>query len=85
MPKGAEHIKLMRITIREDFSMTMADAVLEELKKAVEWLDNHFTISADKMIELSAHMLGRNISKFDSKILRDLTGAYSADQQIKPC
>lgn len=85
MPKGAEHIKLMRITIREDFSMTMADAVLEELDKAVEWLDNHFTISAEKMTELAGHMLGRSISKFDSKIMRDLTGVYSAEQQIKPC
>jgi hypothetical protein len=85
MPKGAEHIKLMRITIREDFSMTMADAVVEELNKAVEWLDNHFTISSEKMTELAGRMLGRNISKFDSKIMRDLTGVFSIDQQIKPC
>ncbi len=85
MPKGAEHIKLMRITIREDFSMTMADAVLEELNKSIEWLDTHFTISSEKMTAMAQRMLGRNISRFDSKIIRDLTGVFPADQQIKPC
>ena len=85
MPKGAEHIKLMRITIREDFSMSMADEIVDELNKAVLWLDNHFTISADKMTELANHMLGRRISKFDSKIMRDLTGVFSPESAIKPC
>jgi len=85
LPEGVEHMKLMRITIREDFSMTMADAVLEELEKAVDWLDHHFTMSAETMTELAEHMLGRTLSRFDTKIMRDLNSVFSAGQQIKPC
>lgn len=39
-PKGAEKVKMMRITIREDFSMAMAEQVMEALKQAVAWLDS---------------------------------------------
>lgn len=49
MPEGAEHVKLMRITIREDFSMTMADLVIKKLIECIEWLDNHFTISKEQL------------------------------------
>lgn len=78
-------MKLMRITIREDFSMTMVDAVLEELEKAVEWLDHHFTMDIDKVTQFANRVLNRKFSRFDSKIMRELTGDLSADQQIKPC
>ena len=43
MPKGTDKRMMMRITIREDFSLTMADEVVTGLKKAVEWLETHFT------------------------------------------
>jgi len=78
-------MKLMRITIREDFSITMTDAVLEELEKAVEWLDTHYTMDADKVNQLASRVLNRKFSRFDSKIMRELTGDISADQQITPC
>lgn len=40
MPRGAEKHKMMRITIREDLSLEMADAVLAELDKAVQHLES---------------------------------------------
>ena len=74
-PKGAEHIKMMRITIREDFSMTMAEQVVKELNHAVDWLDNHFTITSTEL----AKLLNRQMSRMDSRLLHDLSAL------IKPC
>jgi len=79
MPKGAEQIKLMRITIREDFSMTMATQVIVELKKAVDWLENHFTLSRQDVANIASGMLGRSISRMDSQVLREMTVV------VKPC
>ena len=73
------HVKLMRITIREDFSMTMADQVIQKLKEAVEWLDNHFTNSKDELNELATQQVGRTFGRLDSKVLRSVTDF------IKPC
>lgn len=42
MPKGTDKRKMMRITIREDFSVAMADEVVAGLDKAVAWLETHF-------------------------------------------
>lgn len=39
MPKGAEQLKLLRVTIREDFSMSMADSFLKSLTNALAHLD----------------------------------------------
>lgn len=79
MPKGAEDVKLMRITIREDFSMSMADEVLAELHKAVDWLENHFTLSRDEVTSLTEGLLGRKFSRMDTQIIRDITALQ------KPC
>lgn len=49
MPKGAETVKMMRVTLREDFSMSMADQVIQSLKKAVAWLDDNH---AQKIIKV---------------------------------
>lgn len=45
MPKGAEEIKMLRIVVREDFSLAMADHVLDSLQRAIQWLDAHVTVS----------------------------------------
>lgn len=39
MPAGAEEVRLLRVTIREDFSMSMADQFLKSLANAVTHLD----------------------------------------------
>jgi S-adenosylmethionine synthetase len=79
MPEGAEHVKLMRITIREDFSMTMADQVIKKLVESVEWLDNHFTISKDDLNDMASKALGRQFKRMDSKVL----GSFG--ELLKPC
>lgn len=73
MPEGAEHVKLMRITIREDFSMTMADQVIAKLIECVEWLDNHFTVSKDDLDKIAKKTWGRTFSRMDSNVLVDFT------------
>ena len=45
MPKGAQDVKMMRVTIREDFSITMADQVIETLRQAVAWLDANMKVA----------------------------------------
>ena len=75
MPNGAESVTCMRITIREDFSRTMAEFVVKELVNAVAWLDNHFTLSKESVTKL----LGHNISRLDSSIIKDVT------ELLRPC
>mmetsp|Transcript_12795 Transcript_12795/g.36634 ORF Transcript_12795/g.36634 Transcript_12795/m.36634 type:complete len:502 (-) Transcript_12795:57-1562(-) len=75
MPEGAEHVKLMRITIREDFSMTMAERVISKLIECIEWLDNHFTISKEQL----ESTLGRSVSRMDSNII------VAVEDLIRPC
>jgi hypothetical protein len=74
------HIKVMRITIREDFSISMADAVLESLYKAIGWLDTHFTFQASELTELAQDALHRKFSRLDSEIVKDLKNII-----VKPC
>ncbi len=75
MPEGAEDIKLMRITIREDFSMTMADQVIQKLIECIAWLDTHFTLSKDQLEQ----SIGRTVSRLDSKVL------VAVEDLIRPC
>jgi glutamate decarboxylase len=46
MPKGAEKYTMMRVTIREDFSMSMADQLLDTLRDTVAWLDQNIKASS---------------------------------------
>lgn len=46
MPKGADKHTMMRVTIREDFSMSMADQLLDTLRETVEWLDKNIKASS---------------------------------------
>ena len=42
MAPKASHVQLLRAVIREDMSMTMADALLKDIKHALAYLDAHF-------------------------------------------
>jgi len=65
----------MRITIREDFSMTMADQVIQKLIECIAWLDTHFTLSKDQLEQ----SIGRTVSRLDSKVL------VAVEDLIRPC
>lgn len=82
MPAGAEEVKLMRITIREDFSMSMASAVVGELKGAVDWLEKHFTLTREDMELLAGVALGKKMSRLDSSLMSGLKGEKVV---VKPC
>jgi hypothetical protein len=75
----------MRITIREDFSMSMADQVMEDLHSSVEWLDTHFTVTKEQLTNLTKAVLGRKLSRMDSMVLSELTAGPSGSKVLKPC
>lgn len=52
MPHGAEQHKMMRITIREDLSLDMADEVLAALEKAVEWLEKDRSVKNNRYVDI---------------------------------
>lgn len=79
-PPGAEDVKFMRITIREDFSMTMASLVVDELKSSMEWLDAHFKLNQEEVLSMAAKLLGRRLSRLNSKVVADIEAVI-----LKPC
>jgi glutamate decarboxylase len=80
-PPGADAVKMMRITIREDLSMTMAGMVIEELKNSIKWMDAHFKLNQDEVLGLAGKLLGRHLSRLDSKVVADI----EALTILKPC
>jgi glutamate decarboxylase len=42
MAPAAAHVQLLRAVIREDMSMSMADALLKDIKHALSYLEHHF-------------------------------------------
>ncbi|GAB4819502.1 hypothetical protein N2152v2_006548 [Parachlorella kessleri] len=60
MPEDAEHVKLLRIVVREDLSMPMVDLLVQHLVLALKWLDSHFIVSRDKMTEQARQDLREN-------------------------
>ncbi|KAL4856151.1 Glutamate decarboxylase 1 [Chlorella vulgaris] len=69
MPDNAGDVKLMRVTIREDFSIGMADMLVADIEDALKWLDTHFTFSREDINKIAQAQLGRRLSRFDSSIL----------------
>ena len=37
--------KMLRVTVREDFSFELASDLINDLKTVIEWLDHHFIYS----------------------------------------
>ncbi|EFN55834.1 hypothetical protein CHLNCDRAFT_35292 [Chlorella variabilis] len=83
MPDDAGHVKLMRVTIREDFSIGMADMLVKDIEDALEYLDNHFTFNKEEMDSLANLALGRRLSRLDTSILA--AAADISKQSVRPC
>jgi glutamate decarboxylase len=49
MAPNASHVKLMRAVIREDMSQALADKLCEDIKRAIEYLDHHFTVTPEQV------------------------------------
>ncbi|CAK0787153.1 hypothetical protein CVIRNUC_010369 [Coccomyxa viridis] len=52
LPDDAKSQKMLRVTVREDFSYELATDLINDLKTVIEWLDHHFIYSEEKMHEL---------------------------------
>ena len=54
MPRGCctvfcRHLSLMRAVIREDMSMSMVDELVADIKRATEFLDNHYVFTKSQV------------------------------------
>ena len=43
------HIKLLRVVIREDLSMSMVEELIKDFVRVVEYLDHHFSFTDDQV------------------------------------
>lgn len=61
MPRGLNSArmrrsqKMLRVTVREDFSYELATDLINDLKTVIEWLDHHFIYSGMVPVSLSAN------------------------------
>lgn len=46
---SGRHISLMRAVIREDMSMSMADELVSDIKRAIEYLDTHYVFTQSQV------------------------------------
>ena len=79
--------KMLRVTVREDFSYELATDLVNDLKTVVDWLDHHFIYSGMVPTSLSARTLsltmliylhtGRAHKSIASKLLLGLAALYS--------
>jgi glutamate/tyrosine decarboxylase-like PLP-dependent enzyme len=83
MPDNANDVKLMRVTIREDFSISMADMLVKDIEDALEYLDNHFTFNKGQMDTMVQFAMGRRLSRLDSSILA--AAVDGTKQSVRPC
>lgn len=56
MAPNAQHIGLMRATIREDLSMSMADELVNDLKRTIAYLDTHYVFSENQVKAIAMRM-----------------------------
>lgn len=65
---------LLRAVIREDMSMSMVDELITDIKRAVEYLDNHFTINIKDKADgqsVEVGLLGHAVHRSKFAILVD--------------
>lgn len=82
MPANAEHVTLLRVTIREDLSMQMVDQLVADMENAIAWLDSHY-IFTDQQLRSIARTLGdrqASLRRFDSSIVPD-----PSKMKVRPC
>ncbi|XAR63824.1 Glutamate decarboxylase [Bertholletia excelsa] len=77
MPPDAEHIEVLRVVVREDFSRALAERLVGDLNKVVEYLDAmpdrvstksaHVTTTNDD--KLAEHQLEKDVKKTQAEII----------------
>ncbi|KAK9795484.1 hypothetical protein WJX73_003546 [Symbiochloris irregularis] len=56
MCKDVQNVSLMRAVIREDMSMSMVDELVSDIKRATDYLDNHFVFSKAQVSAMAMRM-----------------------------
>lgn len=82
MPPKAEHIKLVRVTIREDLSREMVDRLVDDIAAAVAWLDTHYIFTQEQVEQIGKNLAGRTLGRLDSRVMYDLP---SQIKKLQPC
>jgi len=57
MAPNAGHVKLLRAVIREDMSMALADKLIQDIKRAIEYLDHHFIVTPEQVTEFKEDVI----------------------------
>lgn len=63
MAPDIRHIKLLRVVIREDLSMSMAEELIKDFVRVVEYLDHHFSFTDDQLKALEAGKLPQELKE----------------------
>lgn len=71
MAPDASHVKLLRAVIREDMSHALADKLCQDIKRAVDYLDHHFTVTPEQ------------VQKFKEEVISEFVKAPLAKAPLK--
>jgi len=63
MPPSISHVKLLRAVIREDFSRALADKLVADMNRAIDYLDHHFCVTEEQVKEYGQHVVDDFLGK----------------------
>ncbi|CAI9753256.1 unnamed protein product [Fraxinus pennsylvanica] len=77
MPPDAQHVTVLRVVIREDFSRTLAERLVLDIQKVLHELDMLPARVSDKMAATEEHARnGIVVKKTDIEVQREITTAW---------
>jgi len=63
MAPDAGHVKLLRAVVREDMSIALADKLVQDLKRAIAYLDHHFLVTPEQVKEYKSEVIEEFLKK----------------------
>lgn len=90
LPPGCEDVKVLRVTIREDLSLSMADQLVDDLDNAVKWLDTHFILTQKQVRDIARDVLESTLPltrslSLNTQVLGLLDPQERERRTVKPC
>ncbi|GFZ09611.1 glutamate decarboxylase [Actinidia rufa] len=79
MPPDAQHITVLRVVIREDFSRTLAERLINDIKKVLHELDtlpSRVTAKLTGSEEMTSENNGKTVKKTTIEVQREITAAW---------
>lgn len=68
MPEGAKHVSVLRVVIREDFSRTLAERLVLDIKKVLAELDSLPPKNSEKMMTSLENAMKKNTKEKEREI-----------------